>query len=158
MTSKRSAAVALVRGDGPTREVLLVHPGGPFWAKKDAGAWSLPKGELNGDEDPLAAAQRELLEETGHPAPAGPWVDLGEIQQKSGKRVHAFAARGTVDAGAIRSNEVELEWPARSGRRLRFPEVDRACWATLEQARLLLNPAQVPLVERAMQAALPPEP
>lgn len=155
MTSKRSAAVALVRGDGAAREVLLVHPGGPFWAKKDAGAWSLPKGELGGDEDPLAAAQRELQEETGQPAPAGPWVDLGEVQQKSGKRVHAFAARGALDVQALRSNEVELEWPRGSGKRLRFPEVDRAAWATLERARALINPAQLPLVERAMTAALP---
>ena len=149
-TSKRSAAVALVRGDGEAREVLLVHPGGPFWAKKDAGAWSLPKGELEDGEEPLAAAQREFHEETGQSAPEGPWVFLGEVQQKSGKKVVAFAARGNLDAAAIHSNLVELEWPKGSGRLVRFPEVDRATWATLEQARALLNPAQLPLVEKAM--------
>lgn len=155
---RRSAAVALVRGDGPTREVLLVHPGGPFWAKKDAGAWSLPKGELEAGEEPLAAAQREFREETGQSAPEGPWVFVGEVEQKSGKRVVAFAARGTMEVDALRSNEVELEWPKGSGRRLRFPEVDRAIWADLARARTLVNPAQVPLIENAMAATLPPSP
>lgn len=148
--TKRSAAVALVRGPREAREVLLVHPGGPFWAKKDIGAWSLPKGELDDGEEPLAAAKREFQEETGHPAPDGPWSDLGEVVQKSGKHVRAFAARGDLDVTTLRSNEIEVEHPARSGRLLRFPEVDRATWATLERARALVNPAQVPLVERAL--------
>lgn len=152
--TKRSAALALVRGDGAAREVLLVHPGGPFWAKKDVGAWSLPKGELEDGEDPLAAARREFEEETGHAPPAGPFVDLGEVVQKSGKHVRAFAARGEFDVLALRSNEVEVERPAKSGKVLRFPEVDRATWATLERARVLLNPAQVPLVERALTASV----
>lgn len=152
--TKRSAAIALVRGDGASREVLLVHFGGPFWAKKDAGAWGLPKGELTEGEDPLTAAKREFTEELGHPAPVGPFVDLGEVVQKSGKHVRAFAARGDLDATHITSNQVELEYPARSGKKIRFPEVDKATWATLERARVLANAAQVPLIEKAMQAAV----
>ena len=151
---KRSAGIALVRGIGASREVLLVHPGGPFWAKKDAGAWSLPKGLLDEGEEPLAAAQREFSEEVGHPAPAGPYVPLGEVTLKSGKRVIAFAARGDLDPATLRSNEIDVEHPPRSGRTLRIPEVDRAAWVTLERAKVLLNPAQVPLVEAAMRAQL----
>ncbi len=127
-----------------------MHPGGPFWAHKDAGAWSLPKGELEDGEDALLGARRELEEETGQKPPEGPWVELGEIEQKSGKRVVAFAARGAFEVATLRSNQVELEWPKGSGRLLRFPEVDRALWATLGQARALVNPAQLPLVERAL--------
>ncbi len=154
VNGKRSAGIALIRGDGPAREVLLVHPGGPFWAKKDAGAWGLPKGLLDEGEEPLAAAQREFAEEIGHPAPAGPYVALGEVSLKSGKRVIAFAARGELDPATMRSNEIEVEYPPHSGRMLRIPEVDRAVWATLERAKVLLNPAQVPLVEAAMRAAI----
>lgn len=153
-TARRSAGIALIRGDGPAREVLLVHPGGPFWAKKDEGAWSLPKGLLDEGEAPLAAAQREFSEEIGHPAPEGPYVALGEISLKSGKHVIAFAVRGDLDPATIRSNEIDVEHPPRSGRMIRIPEVDRAVWATLERAKVLLNPAQVPLVEAAMRAQL----
>lgn len=153
-TARRSAGIALIRGDGPAREVLLVHPGGPFWAKKDEGAWSLPKGLLDEGEAPLAAAQREFSEELGHPAPEGPYVALGEISLKSGKHVIAFAVRGDLDPATIRSNEIDVEHPPRSGRMIRIPEVDRAVWATLERAKVLLNPAQVPLVEAAMRAQL----
>ncbi len=145
-SSKRSAAIALVRGG----EVLLVHPGGPFWAKKDEGAWSLPKGELEAGEDELAAAKREFHEETGQPAPDGTYVPLGEVKLKSGKHVVAFAVRGDFDVTQLRSNEIDLEYPPRSGRVIRFPEVDRATWATLERARVLINPAQVPLIEAAL--------
>ena len=152
---KRSAGIALVRGDGASREVLLVHPGGPFWAKKDEGAWSLPKGLLDEGEEPLAAAKREFSEEVGHPAPAGPYVALGEVMLKSGKHVIAFAARGELDAATIRSNEIDVEHPPRSGQMIRIPEVDRAQWVTLARARVLLNPAQVPLIEAAMRADLP---
>ncbi len=151
-TANRSAGLALIRGDGPAREVLLVHPGGPFWATKNEGAWSLPKGLLDPGEEPLAAAKREFSEEVGHPAPAGPYVALGEVTLKSGKKVIAFAARGELDAAAIRSNEIDLEFPPRSGKTIRIPEVDRAEWATRERARLLINPAQVPLIEAAMRA------
>lgn len=144
----------MVRGDGAGREVLLVHPGGPFWAKKDAGAWSLPKGLLDEGEEPLAAAKREFAEELGRLAPEGPYVALGEVRLKSGKRVIAFAARGDFDPAMLRSNEIDVEHPAGSGRMLRIPEVDRAVWATLDRAKVLLNAAQVPLIEAAMRAAL----
>ena len=144
----------MIRGDGPAREVLLVHPGGPFWAKKDEGAWSLPKGLLDAGEEPLEAAKREFSEEVGHPAPAGPYVALGEVALKSGKKVIAFAARGQLDAATIRSNEIDLEFPPRSGKMIRIPEVDRAEWVTFERARLLINPAQVPLIEAAMRAVI----
>ena len=154
-SGKRSAGIALIRGDGASREVLLVHPGGPFWAKKDAGAWSLPKGLLEDGEEPLGAAQREFSEEIGHPAPVGPYVALGEIVLKSGKHVVAFAARGDLEPASVRSNEIEVEHPPRSGRMIRIPEVDRAAWVDLELAKVLLNPAQVPLVEAAMRAVLP---
>jgi predicted NUDIX family NTP pyrophosphohydrolase len=149
-----SAALALVRGDGAEREILLVHPGGPLWAKREAGAWSLPKGLLKPGEEPLAAALREFSEETGAPPPAPPYEDLGEVVQKSGKRVRAFAARGDFDVAALTSNEVELEYPKGSGKHIRFPEVDRAAWCGLERARVLANPAQVALIEKAMKAAL----
>lgn len=147
---KRSAALALIDGDGSARRVLLVHPGGPFFAKKDAGAWSLPKGELEAGEDELTAAKREFSEETGAPAPAGPYVALGEASLKSGKRVVAFAARGTFDVATLKSNEVEIE---HHGRRIRFPEVDRAVWASRDEAKRLVNPGQVPLIEAAFQAS-----
>ncbi len=147
-----SAGLALIRGDGPAREVLLVHPGGPFWAKKHEGAWTLPKGLLEPGEEPLAAAKREFCEEVGHPAPVGPYVALGEVTLKSGKKVIAFAARGELDAATIRSNEIDVEFPPRSGKTIRIPEVDRAEWATLERARVMINPAQVSLIEAAMRA------
>lgn len=150
----RSAGLALIRGNGAAREVLLVHPGGPFWAKKNEGAWSLPKGLLDPGEEPLAAAKREFSEEVGHPAPVGPYVALGEVTLKSGKKVIAFAARGDLDAATIRSNEIDVEFPPRSGKTIRIPEVDRAEWATLELAKRLLNPAQLPLIEAAMNAVL----
>ncbi|MDP2269965.1 MAG: NUDIX domain-containing protein [Archangium sp.] len=153
-TANRSAGLALIRGDGAAREVLLVHPGGPFWAKKNEGAWSLPKGLLDPGEEPLEAAKREFFEEVGHPAPVGPCVALGEVTLKSGKKVIAFAVRGELDAATIRSNEIDVEFPPRSGRIIRIPEVDRAEWATLDRAKQLLNPAQVPLIEAAMRAVL----
>ena len=131
-------------------EVLLVHPGGPFWAKKDLGAWSLPKGLLEPGEDPLAAAVREWTEETGFPAPPLPHVPLGQIVQKSGKRVIAFAARADIDVATLRSNEIDIEWPPKSGRTLRIPEVDRAAYFPLDVAKENANPAQAPLLLRAV--------
>lgn len=146
--SERSAALALVRkGASGAPEVLLVHPGGPFFAKKDVGAWSLPKGLVEPGEDLLAAAKREFQEETGSAAPDGAAASLGEVVMKSGKQVVAFALVGDFDVSSLKSNEVELEV---RGKTLRFPEVDRAEWATLERAKVSLNPAQLPLVERAL--------
>jgi predicted NUDIX family NTP pyrophosphohydrolase len=143
-----SAGILLHRvGDGG-REVLLVHPGGPFWAKKDDGAWSIPKGELDRGEEPLACALREFEEETGTRLPPGELADLGSVRLKSGKTVLAFAAAGDLDPEAIESSTFELEWPPRSGRRQAFPEVDRAGWFGLDAARAKLNPAQAAFVDR----------
>ncbi len=150
-SSARSAGILLHRDHGGAREVLLVHPGGPAWARRDAGAWSIPKGEYDAGEDPLAAARREFEEELGSPAPEGEAEDLGEIRQKSGKLVRAWALPGDLDASSAVSNTFELEWPPRSGRRIEIPEVDRAEWFSLEVAREKINPAQVPLLERLEQ-------
>ncbi len=145
---ERSAALAVVRrGRSGHPEVLIVHPGGPFFAKKDAGAWSLPKGLLDPGEDALTAARREFQEETGSAAPAGAATPLGEVVLKSGKHVIGFGVVGDFEVTALRSNEVELEL---RGRLVRFPEVDRAEWATLERARVAVNPAQLPLIEKAL--------
>jgi predicted NUDIX family NTP pyrophosphohydrolase len=135
------------RRDGEL-EVLLVHPGGPFWARRDAGAWSIPKGEYTAGEDPLAAARREFAEELGSPAPDGDVRDLGEVRQKSGKLVRAWALEGDLDAGSIVSNEVDVEWPPRSGKTISIPEVDRAQWFRLADARQRINAAQVQLLAR----------
>jgi predicted NUDIX family NTP pyrophosphohydrolase len=146
--AKRSAGILLYRvgPDGP--EVLLVHPGGPFWAKRDLGAWSIPKGEYEDDEDPRACALREFGEELGTPPPEGPLTELGEIRQRGGKSVVAWALRGDLDVAAIRSNTFAVEWPPRSGRMREFPEVDRADWFPLDRARERLNPAQAPFIDR----------
>ncbi len=136
------------RGSGGGLEVLLVHPGGPMWAKRDAGAWSIPKGEYDSDEDPLAAARREFEEELGIAPPDGPVQDLGEVRQKSGKVVHGWAVEGDLDVSSITSNTVTVQWPPRSGKTLEIPEVDRAGWFSPELAREKLNPAQVALVDR----------
>jgi predicted NUDIX family NTP pyrophosphohydrolase len=132
--------------------VLLVHPGGPYFARRDDGAWSIPKGLYEEGEEPLACAQREFAEELGSPCPDGPALELGEIRQKNGKRVRAFAVEGDLDADTITSNTFEIEWPPRSGGRQTFPEVDRAGWFTLDEARAKLIPAQVPLLD-ALAAA-----
>lgn len=128
--------------------MLLVHPGGPFWAKKDDGAWSIPKGEHGDDEEPLAAARREFAEELGVAPPGGEVPQpLGEVRQKGGKLVTAWALAGDLDPAQVVSNTFELEWPPRSGRRQAFPEVDRAEWFGIEQARVKLLPAQVPFLD-----------
>jgi predicted NUDIX family NTP pyrophosphohydrolase len=145
---KRSAGIVLHRVRAGAREVLLVHPGGPFWAKKDAGAWSIPKGEYGDDEDPRACAAREFEEELGTPLPDGELTDLGTVKLKSGKEIVAFAVTGDLDAEGIRSNAFTLEWPPRSGRMQEFPEVDRAGWFGLDEAREKLNPAQAALLDR----------
>jgi predicted NUDIX family NTP pyrophosphohydrolase len=146
--SARSAGIVLHRGRGDELEVLLVHPGGPVWARRDAGVWSIPKGEYADDEDPLTAARREFAEELGTPAPDGAALELGEIRQKSGKRVRAWALAGDLDAEQIQSNMFSMQWPPRSGRVQEFPEVDRAQWFGLDEAREKLNPAQVKLLDR----------
>ena len=125
-----------------------MHPGGPAWSGRDLGAWSIPKGEYEPDDDPLGAARREFGEELGSSPPDGPVADLGEIRQRSGKRVRAWALEGDLDATAIHSNTVPFEWPPRSGKRIQIPEVDRAEWFSLAEAREKINPGQVPLLER----------
>jgi len=136
------------RGADGDIEVLLVHPGGPFWSKKDAGAWSIPKGEYGEGDDPAARAEDEFAEELGRRAPPGPRLDLGEVRQAGGKRVRAWAVQGDLDACATTSNEFEMEWPPRSGEQRSFPEVDRAAWYSLPAARAKLLAGQLPLLDR----------
>ncbi len=145
--AKQSAGLLMFRRlqDRPI-EVLLAHPGGPFWARKDLGAWTIPKGEYTG-EDSLAAAQREFQEETGF-APTGPFIELATIKQKSGKIVSAWAFEADWDPARLVSNIFEMEWPKGSGRIQAFPEVERAEWFTIEEARQRMLPAQVPLLDR----------
>ena len=150
MTTSAGLVLFRERGDGRL-EVLLAHMGGPFWARRDAGAWSIPKGELAAGEDPLAAALREFAEELGHPPPGGPPIALGEIRQKGGKRVIAFAVEGDLDPAAIVPGTFELEWPPRSGRRQSFPEVDRAAWFDLATAGAKIVRGQLALLERLAQ-------
>jgi len=146
---KRSAGLLLYRDTGGRLEVFLVHPGGPLWAKKDAGAWTIPKGEYDDSEEALEAAKREFLEETGAAADGG-FVPLGEVRQASGKLVKAWALESDVDADAIQSNTFEMEWPPRSGKRGEFPEVDRAAWFSVEDAREKINPAQQQFLDRLL--------
>jgi len=145
--ARRSAGVLVCRQRSGI-EVLLVHPGGPFWAKRDLGAWSIPKGEHGEDEDAEAAARREFGEETGW-ALEGELVPLGEVRQKGGKVVTAFAARGDFDPASLDSNAFDLEWPPGSGRLRRFAEIDRAGWFDLDEARRKILPAQAAFVDRA---------
>src|SRR6185436_8980708 len=144
MPSKKSAGILLYR-TSPRTQVLLVHPGGPYWAKKDAGAWTIPKGEIDENEEPLVAARRELREETGVDAP-GEALALTPIRQKAGKLVHAWAVEGDCDADAITSNAFSMEWPPKSGQQREFPEVDRAAWLSFDEARAKIIAAQAPLL------------
>lgn len=149
---KLSAALLLHRvcdSDGQI-EVLIVHPGGPFWARKDAGAWSLPKGEYEQGEDPLAVARREFEEEIGASAPDGDATELGTVRQAGGKVVTAFALRGDVDLSDFHSNTFEIEWPKGSGRMKEFPEVDKAAWFGIEDARKKLLQGQVAFLDRLL--------
>jgi len=143
---KVSAGLLMYRVRNGRLEVLLVHPGGPLFAGKDAGVWTIPKGEIEAGEDELAAARRELEEETGFHA-EGPFLPLGSITQKGGKVVRAWAFRGDADPEAIRSNTFRMEWPPRSGRQAEFPEIDRAAFFDLEEAKRRINPSQIPLFE-----------
>jgi predicted NUDIX family NTP pyrophosphohydrolase len=142
---ERSAGLLLYRLAPSGPEVFLVHPGGPFWAKKDEGAWSIPKGVLEGDEEPLAAARREFAEETGA-APEGEAIELGSFKQPSGKVVLAWAVEGDLDPALIKSNNFTMEWPPKSGRTASFPEVDRGAWFDPERARAKLLKGQVPIL------------
>ena len=146
-----SAGILLFRRDPDALRVLLVHPGGPFWAKRDTGAWSIPKGEIGTDEDPADAARREFAEELGS-LPAGPLHALGDVLQKGGKRVIAFALEGDFDVAQLVSNTFDIEWPPRSGKRRAFPEVDRAAWFDFAQAREKILPGQLPLLQRLEDA------
>jgi predicted NUDIX family NTP pyrophosphohydrolase len=151
LPSAVSAGLLLHRLREGTLEVLLVHPGGPFWARRDDGAWSIPKGELNDGEEPLVAAYREFTEETGTAPPAGDPLPLGEVRLRSRKRVLGWALEGDFDPSTLVSNDFEMEWPPKTGRMQTFPEVDRCGWFTVEEARRKLLPRQVPLLEALVQ-------
>lgn len=142
-----SAGLLLFRKIGPNTEVLLVHPGGPFWAKKDLGAWSIPKGEIHEGESPETTARREFEEELGTRLEGG-LIPLGEVRQKAGKVVQAWAAEGNLDVAKVRSNTFEMEWPPRSAKEQSFPEIDRAEFFTLDDARKMINPAQAEFIDR----------
>jgi predicted NUDIX family NTP pyrophosphohydrolase len=150
---KRSAGILMWKREQGALRVLLVHPGGPFWAKKDLGAWSIPKGEYGEAEDPLTVATREFREELGadlRRSGQGAVVPLGELRQAGGKLVTAFAIEGDLDVRAIKSNTFEMEWPRKSGRMQSFPEVDRAAWFTVDEARAKILPSQRDLLERLL--------
>jgi predicted NUDIX family NTP pyrophosphohydrolase len=144
---KQSAGILLYRKTDNELQVLLVHPGGPFFKNKDEGSWTIPKGEFLDDEEPLAAAKREFHEETGQ-AIDGTFIPLGSIKQKNGKTVYAWAVEGDIDAENVVSNVFDLEWPPRSGKTISIPEVDRAAWFDIAAAKQKINPAQITLIEQ----------
>jgi predicted NUDIX family NTP pyrophosphohydrolase len=146
--AKTSAGLVMYRVRDGLLEVLLVHPGGPFWVKKDDGAWFIPKGEVEAGEDEMAAARREFWEETGITPPEGPYRPLGRVKHKSGKVVVAWAFEGDADPAAVRSNTFTMEWPPKSGRRAEFPEVDRAGFYTIEEARVKMHPVEFELLKK----------
>lgn len=150
---KISAGIILFRFQNRTLQVFLVHPGGPFWAKKDLGAWSIPKGLLDQDEDPLAAAQREFREETGFTF-SGNFLQLKPVKQKSGKVINAWAVEGDWNPTEMKSNTFSLEWPPRSGKQKEFPEVDRAAWFDIKEAKERIIPGQLGLLEELQQILL----
>jgi predicted NUDIX family NTP pyrophosphohydrolase len=152
-TGRTSAGILLYRHDADGLRVLLAHPGGPFWVAKDAGHWTVPKGEALPGEPLFDVARRELHEETGHPAPDGPSIPLGEVTQKSGKRVIAWAIEGDLDPAVSVSNTFDLEWPPHSGLVVTFPEIDRVEWFDPVEARLRIKAAQAPFID-ALEAAL----
>jgi predicted NUDIX family NTP pyrophosphohydrolase len=154
---KRSAGLLMYRRSGAELAVLLVHPGGPFWARKDLGAWSIPKGEYGPGEEPLAVARREFEEETGA-RPQGVFQPLGELVQPGGKRVIAWAVEGNLDPATLVSNTFELEWPPRSGAKARFPEVDRAQWFSIDEARKKILPGQRVFIDRLARLLEPHAP
>jgi predicted NUDIX family NTP pyrophosphohydrolase len=147
-----SAGLLLFRGSARGLEVLLAHPGGPYFEARDEGHWTIPKGEPDPEESIVDAARREFTEETGLPAPDGPLIELGSIIQKGGKVVHAWAVEGDLDADVAHSNLVEIEWPPRSGRLQAFPEIDRVAWFARDEAKRRIKEAQVPLIDRLEDA------
>jgi predicted NUDIX family NTP pyrophosphohydrolase len=149
MASKRiSAGILLFRRQGPELEVLLGHPGGPYFDRRNEGVWTIPKGEVEPDENLLAVAEREFLEETGHPVPPGRRLELGSIVQRGGKTVHAWAVEGDLDVASAHSNLFEMEWPPGTGRVGFFPEIDRVAWLDPADARRLIKDAQAALIDR----------
>jgi predicted NUDIX family NTP pyrophosphohydrolase len=149
MSPKTSAGILMYRRKGNALEVFLIHPGGPFFMKKDEGAWSIPKGEIDEGEDQLSAAKRELWEETGC-RPEGRFIPLSPVRQKAGKIVLSWAVEADCDADSILSNTFILEWPPRSGKMQEFPEADRAAWFPITEAKKKINPAQVPLLDELL--------
>jgi len=144
--AKKSTGVLLYRFQNTVLEFFLVHPGGPFWTKKDEGAWTIPKGEFEDNEDPLDAAKREFEEETGVKI-SGKFIELKPVKQKSGKLVYAWAIEGDIDSSKIKSNEFEMEWPPKSGKMKSFPEIDRAAWFNLKDAEQKMNAGQFSLIK-----------
>lgn len=152
MSPRRSAGLLLYRhGPDGAVEVLLAHPGGPLWASRDEGAWTVPKGEFQDAETPWDVARREFEEETGHPAPDGEPIDLGEIRQKGGKLVVAYGLEGDLDPATAHSNTFELEWPPRSGHWITVPEIDRVAWFTPDEARERIKDTQIPFIDRLVE-------
>jgi len=149
--AKLSSGLLLYRHVGDEIQVLIAHPGGPIWSRRDLGAWSLPKGAIDAGEVPLEAARREFHEETGHEAPDGEVLDLGVVRMRSGKVVHGFAIEGDLDPAHLRSMRVDVEWPPRTGRLLNVPGIDRVLWANPAEARRRLNPAQASFVDRLLE-------
>ena len=150
MSKTKSAGLLLYRENSGGLEVLLVHPGGPFWQKRDDGAWTIPKGEFDDDEDPLKAAQREFEEETGTVPPGGEFIPLEPVKQPSGKVVYAWAINGDFDLAKLRSNMFPMEWPPNSGKLQQFPEVNRAAWLTLEIAKRKILKGQIPFIDQLL--------
>ena len=150
--TRRSAGIVLYRSANGDIEVLLAHPGGPVWATRDAGVWTIPKGEIEEDEDPWAVALREFEEETGHTAPDGASIELGEITQKGGKVVVAWGLEGDLDPATAKSNTFPFQWPPKSGRYITIPEIDRVEWFTPDEARQRIKDTQIPLIDRLLEA------
>jgi len=151
-STRRSAGLLLYRRRSGAVELLLAHPGGPIWAKRDEGVWTIPKGEIEDGEDPWAVACREFHEETGHPPPDGEAIDLGEIQQKGGKYVVAWAVKGDLDPANAHSNTVPFQWPPNSGRWITVPEIDRVEWFSPDEARKRIKDRQIPFIDRLIEA------
>jgi predicted NUDIX family NTP pyrophosphohydrolase len=150
--AKQSAGILVYRRRGTTVEILLGHPGGPFWARKDAGAWSVPKGEVEAGEGLFVAAKREFAEEIGQPAPEGTYIELGSFKRSGGKEIFAWAVEGNIAVSEVTSNMIQMEWPPKSGKQIEFPEIDRAAWVTLADAPQKMHKGQDIFVERLAES------